>query len=80
MSADNYKICPALFKAYIAKVSKKKPNLMTDDRREISEEEILTLIDWYLDRKAEDGEKGIWFESEEREGMIVEVKFKKKEK
>lgn len=80
MSANNYKICPALFKAYIAKVSKKKPNLMTDDRREISEEEILTLIDWYLDRKAEDGEKGIWFESEEREGMIVEVKFKKKEK
>ena len=80
MSANNYKICPALFKAYIAKVSKKKPNLMTDDRREISEEEILTLIDWYLDRKAEDGEKGIWFESEEREGMIVEIKFKKKEK
>lgn len=80
MSAENYKICPSLFKAYIAKVSKKKPNLMTDDRREISEQEILTLIDWYLDRKTEDGEHGIWFESEEREGMIVEVKFKKKEK
>ena len=55
MSAKNYKICPALFNAYIAKTSKKSPNLMTDDRRKITEEEILTLIDWYLDNKTDEG-------------------------
>ena len=46
MSAKDYHICLALFKAYIAKVSKKNPDLMTDDRREITEEEIANLIEW----------------------------------
>ena len=48
MSAKDYKICPALFNAYIAKVSKRNPNLMLEDRRAITEEEILSLIEWYL--------------------------------
>ena len=30
MSAKDYQICPSIFNAYIAKVSKKNPNLMTD--------------------------------------------------
>ncbi len=30
MSAKDYKICPALFNAYIAKVSKRDPNKMLD--------------------------------------------------
>ena len=80
MSAKDYKICPALFNAYIAKVSKKDPCLMTNDRREITEEEILCLIDWYLDRKTDEGEWGLCFESNEREGMIVEMKFVKRRK
>ena len=46
MSAKDYQICLALFKAYIAKVSKKNPDLMTDDRREITEEEIANFIEW----------------------------------
>lgn len=79
MAAKDYKICPALFNAYIAKVSKKDPNLMTDDRREITKEEILSLIDWWLDRNADEGEHGMMFESGEREGMNVVLKFKKKE-
>lgn len=50
MAAKDYRICPALFNAYIAKVSKRDPNLMTDDRRPIKENEIMMLIDWYLDK------------------------------
>lgn len=79
MSAKDYKICPALFNAYIAKTSKKDPNLMTDDRREITEQEILSLIDWYLDKMADEGEHGIGFASHAREGMNVIIKFSKKE-
>lgn len=48
MSAKDYRICPALFNAYIAKVSKRSPNLMLEDRRAITEKEILSLIEWYL--------------------------------
>ena len=53
MSAKDYHICPALFKAYIARVSKKVPNLMTDDRREITENEIVNLIEWQFRRFCE---------------------------
>ena len=48
MSAKDYRICPALFNTYIAKVSKRNPNMMLEDRRAISENEILGLIEWYL--------------------------------
>ena len=77
MAAKDYHICPALFHAYITKVSKRNNNLMTNDRREITESEILTLIDWYLDQKAEEGEHGIQFESEAREGMKIQMNFVK---
>lgn len=79
MAAKDYKICPALFNAYIAKVSKKDPNLMTDDRREITENEILMLIDWYLNKEAEEGEHGFSFDSHARKGYKIILKFKKKE-
>lgn len=79
MSAKDYKICPALFNAYIAKTSKRNPNLMTDDRRKITEGEILSLIDWWLDREADEGEHGMTFESHAREGMRIELRFIKKE-
>ena len=79
MSAKDYKICLALFNAYIAKTSKRDPDLMTDDRREITEDEILLLIDWYLDQQANEGEKGISFNSVFRKGMDVMMFFKKKE-
>ena len=77
MSAQDYKICPACFDAYIAKVSKKNPGLMTDDRRKIDENEILMLIDWYLDKEAAEGEHGISFASHAREGMGIMLKFYK---
>ena len=54
MSAKDYQICPALFKAYIAKVSNRNPNLMTDDRREITDAEIMNLIGWRFRRFCEE--------------------------
>lgn len=50
MAAKDYEICTALFKAYIAKVSKKDPNLILQDRREITDSEIFALIIWKLER------------------------------
>ena len=50
MAAKDYKICPALFNAYIAKTSKKNPNEMLSDRRIITDSEIFSLIQWRLER------------------------------
>ena len=75
MSAKDYRICPAIFNAYIAKTSKKDENLMTDDRREISEEEILSLIDWWLYYKCGDNGKGVMFESDLRSDCYIVVRF-----
>lgn len=44
MAAQDYKICPALFHAYFAKVSKSNPNRMLEDRRIITDAEIFGLI------------------------------------
>lgn len=75
MAAKDYKICPALFNAYIAKVSKRNPNLMTDDRSVITEGEILMLIDWYLDKELEEGQNTLSFESHAREGKRIRLSF-----
>ena len=79
--ADDYKIFLALFSAYIAKVSKRNPNLMTEDRREISENEILCLIDWYLSKRCEEtGDDTIYIRANNK--PIIEMRklnFKKKE-
>lgn len=80
MSAKDYHICPALSSAYIAKISRRNPNLMLSDRREITENETLMLIDWYLDKMSDDGECGISFESHIRKGMRIRMQFKKEEK
>lgn len=44
MSAQGYKICPACFNVFLAKVSKRNPNLMLEDKRIITDEEIFGLI------------------------------------
>ena len=75
MAAKDYKICPALFKAYIAKTSKRDPHLMTNDRREITENEILYLIDWWLDKECSENVKGMQFNSILREGKRIELRF-----
>lgn len=75
MAAKDYQICTGLFNAYIAKVSKKCPNMMTDDRRVITEGEILMLIDWYLDNELDEEYNTLSFESQEREGKRVQLKY-----
>ena len=75
MAAKDYKICPAIFNAYIAKVSKRNPNKMTDDRRVITEDEILMLVDWYLDNELEVNQTSLSFESNTREGKRIQLKF-----
>ena len=53
---------------------------MTDDRRVIKEYEIMGLIDWWLDRKCDEGEDGIVFESHTREGMNIHLEFNRTKK
>ena len=48
MSAQDYKICPSWFNVYLAKTSKRNPNLMLNDRRIITDAEIFGLIEWKL--------------------------------
>ena len=58
MTAKDYEICVSGLTStpYLAKVSKRNPNVMLDDRREITEGEILMLIDCYMGNKCKDEE------------------------
>lgn len=78
--ATDYRICPALCSVYIAKPSKVNPNLMTDDRREITRDEILGLIDWYTDKELGDKYRRLSFDSAIREGFRVCITYEEKEK
>ena len=76
MAAKGYKICCALFNAYIGKTSKRNPNMMLNDRKKITEGEIMMLIDWYLDKEIdEDNKHAIRFDSLTRKGMKIEMRF-----
>ena len=44
-----------------------------------TENEILMLIDWYLDKITDSGENGISFDSHTRDGMQIHMQFKKKD-
>ena len=80
MAAKDYQICCALFNAYIAKTSKQDKNRMLSDRREITDEEILTLFDWYLDKFLDGEDKGGFaFDSGIHEGKRVKVTLIDKE-
>lgn len=48
MSAKDYETCPVSLNAYLSKVSERGQNLMLDDGRIITDEEILCLIAWKL--------------------------------
>lgn len=76
MAAKDYKICCALFSAYIAKVSKRNPNMMLADRREIPKSEILTLICWSLENFVSDNEDATGFVFKDNEGREIEVHYK----
>ncbi len=59
MAAKDYKICFGWRGVYLAKESKKTPDLMLEDRREISEVEIIRLIHWWASKKAEERKNNI---------------------
>ena len=75
MAAKDYKICPALLNAYIAKVSKRNPNMMLDDRRIITDAEIFSLIIWRLRRFCIENEKSSIILTDSS-GEIVEISAK----
>ena len=84
MAAKDYEICISalMSKPYLAKVNKRSPyNAMLDDRREISEGEILMLIDCYMSNKCQDEEYKdgiVCFKSHIQEGKIIEIQLKDK--
>ena len=83
MAAKDYEICVSGLTStpYLAKVSKRDPNVMLDDRRKISEGEILMLIDCYMSNKCQDEENKdgvVSFKSHIQEGKIIEIQLKDK--
>lgn len=73
--AEEYRICCALFSAYIAKVSKRNHNIMLDDRREITNSEILTLINWKLQNWVLKNKDSKGFIFEDNNGKKIEVHY-----
>lgn len=55
MSAKDYKICCGLASAYISRITKRSQSTISADRREIDEQEILGLIDWYVNARVKTG-------------------------
>ena len=83
MAAKDYEICVSGLTStpYLAKVSKRDPNVMLDDRREISEGEILMMIDCYMSNKCQDEEYKdgiVCFKSHIQEGKIIEIQLRDK--
>lgn len=57
MAAKDYEICLGWQNAYIGKTSKRNKDTMTEDRRPLSEGEILSLIHWWAKKKAKEAGK-----------------------
>ena len=83
MAAKDYEICVSGLTStlYLAKVSKRNPNVMLEDRREITESEILMLIDCYMNNQCTDEEYKdgiVCFKSHIQEGKIIEIRLRDK--
>ena len=83
MAAKDYEICVSGLTStpYLAKVNKRDPNVMLDDRRKISEGEILMLIDCYMSNKCQDEEYKagvVCLKSHLQEGKIIKIQLKDK--
>lgn len=79
MAAKDYRVCCALFNAYIAKVSKSNPNMMLADRREITEGERLTLIAWELKQWVSNNEDSDGFRFSDNDGNTIELHYVKED-
>lgn len=83
MAAKDYEICVSDLTStpYLTKVSKRNPNVILNDRREITEGEILMLIDCYMSNKCQEEEykdEVVCFKSHIQEGKIIEIQIKDK--
>ena len=83
MAAKDYEILISALgmTPYFTKVNKRNPNLMLEDRREITNGEILMLIDCYMRNKCQDEEYKdgvVCFNSHIQEGKIIEIRLKDK--
>ena len=83
MTAKDYEIYVSSLTSipYLAKVSKRNSNVMLTDKREITESEILMLIDCYMNNKSKDEEYKdgiVSFESHIQEDKIIEIQIKDK--
>ena len=66
---------------YLVKTDKRYSAVMSKDKREITESEILMLIDCYMNNKSKDEEYKdgiICFKSHIQEGKIIEIQIKDK--
>lgn len=84
MAAKDYEILISALRMtpYFAKVNKRNPNVMLEDRREITNGEILMLIDCYLNNKCQEEEYKdgvVCFKSHIQEGKIIEIRLKDKQ-
>ena len=75
MAAKDYRICPALFSAYIGKVSKTNPNKMTSDKREITESEVLNLIVWWSAKRTKERDTNEHVITDSEGNVVVEIKY-----
>ena len=73
MSAKDYKICFGLFSAYIARITKRSQFTISADRREIDEQEILALIDWYVNAMVK---TGFSIKSKKRPGYYIDISIR----
>lgn len=83
MAAKDYEILISALgmTPYFTKVNKRNPNLMLEDRRKITEGEILMLIDCYMRNKCQDEEYKdgvVFFKSRIQEDKIIEIRLKDK--
>lgn len=75
MAAKDYDICPCLAGVYIAKRNKKYPIMMSEDRRLITENEIMMIIDWYMSQEYDKGVFGIDFDSHLHKDKKVKIEL-----
>ena len=83
MAAKDYEILISALgmTPYFTKVNKRNPDLMLEDRRKITDGEILMLIDCYMKNKCQDEEYKdgvVFFKSRIQKGKIIEIRLKDK--
>lgn len=75
MAARDYEICCAMSNAYLAKLLKKEKWVMSNDRRIISNSEIINLLDWFADKNTTENNPVLRLYSKIRENKAIEIRY-----